>query len=192
MNIKKYEKLQSSIVAQDENAFFTILYDSMAKPILAIAVSFKLNRRTPLNEKDVLQKVFTKVLEKGFTYFAGFSQQHFERYLLKMAYNQCKNALRNDKEIMSLNSYTGDPSLEGERSLSYDMNLDGQDLQTLLGFLPPIQRKIVELRLEGFLFEEIAQELQMGLSNVKYHFGKAEDRLKGAESIKKLKVTKAL
>ncbi|MEZ4927919.1 MAG: sigma-70 family RNA polymerase sigma factor [Saprospiraceae bacterium] len=179
--------LKVALASNDANKFFTILYDCMAKPILSIAIGFNLERRTPFNEYDVLQEVFIKVQKKGLAYFQKFSPEHFERYLLKMAYNQCKNFLRGYDESISLNSNIEFSAVFSSRTLSYDMSIDNHDIDTLLYSLPPVQKRIIQLRLNGFLLEEISDLLQLGLSNVKYHYGKAVRHLKSSEQINELK-----
>lgn len=185
MYIKHYNKLQSTILSQDENTFFSILYDSMAKPILSLAAGFQLSRKTPLTEQDVLQRVFAKILEKGMSHFAGLSQKHFEGYLLRMTRNYCINCLRGQGEIASLDKYVESSSPSLERGLSYDMDFDSHDLKSLVDALPHLQQRIIQMRLEGFLFQEVAESLHIGISNVKYHYGKALDRLKRYEQAEK-------
>lgn len=139
----------------------------------------------PYDAEDLTIEAFGK----AFRYLDKYSENYaFSTWLFKIAANNCVDFLRKkNKQPMCIDSdlqdfaanYGGHP--DKDQILPEDTIIEKQRVKMMhwaVAQLRPKYRTLVELRyFEEYSYEEIAQELNISLSNVKIQLFRAKDML---------------
>lgn len=169
--------------AERSYCFAEDLYRLMSKEVLAVAKSL-LNyssRESIICPDDILQETFCKIMATNTDRFPT-DKKHLKHYVLKIARNvfndlSKKESYTNNSNDESMLDRLPFPEIfsEGWEKIDYaDAN------RYLLGQLTSIQKTVFTMSQEGYTFKETATILNMTESNIKYHFGKARDKLRSS------------
>lgn len=166
-NYNESELLQR--IAGGDHSAFRMVFDHYRNKIFTIA--FKL-LKDESQAHDAIQEVFTKIwLHKeelpGVGNFNAFLNSVTRNYLFnqlkKLAYTE---ALQYRHEAEMLTSRSALDKLE-ESEINFH-------LAHIIGKLPPQQKRVYQLgKIQGFKYEEIAQELHVSKETVKSHMSEA-------------------
>ncbi len=156
------EELLRRVTGRDPAALAS-LYDRYAPLVYGLA------RRIVRDEgqaEDLVQEVFLRVWNRPHVYDQG--RGSFRAWLLSMAHHLAVDLVRRRRREVSYrekltgSAETPDPF---EEALT---EVDGANVRSLLGRLPPDQRRVVELAyFEGLTHREIAERLGEPLGTVK-------------------------
>ena len=117
--------------------------------------------------EDLVQEVFISIWEKDTTFQ---NMQEFARYLYKACYNNTLIYIR-DHPVHDTEQSIPDKELsEEEEDAMYAQAVREEVIRQLylcIEELPTEQRRIMLLRIEGYSWEEIAQQLGVSLNTIK-------------------------
>ncbi len=141
---------------QSQEAFFEALYELMAEEILLRAYAYFKNRpNTAFLAEEALQNTFEKLMRKKTAFYQKLD--NMKAYVLKVAYSQFANIYHYTKNKSRLTP----GELSGRSDLNYktsssELRLDLD--RALRDSLNERQRETILLWLEGYSYEDIAQE----------------------------------
>ena len=121
--------------------------------------------------KDILQDCFAKLWEKR----NEVDKLKVKSWLFTVAYNTMLNVLKREQKF-----YHNDENYEDRNSIDSHAQFEYKDqLDYYLNDLPPVQRSILLLRdVEGYHYPEIAELLQLSISQVKVYLFRARNKMK--------------
>lgn len=157
---------------------FSELYNTYKKTIWWTA--YKIVKNIDVAD-DIMSIVFTKAYEKMDTFTNHIS---FEMWLKTITINTAIDYVRKNKKEQ-LNSYIDDEDNNiqlDDLDSSPEENLIGQQTAVIIDEcikrLKPRHRKLIELRLEGKSYQQIADQLALPLDSVKSCLSNARRRLR--------------
>ena len=117
--------------------------------------------------EDCYQNVFFKLFSNA----PGFSdERHLKAWLIRVAINECKNILRNNKRLITLDE---------ARKVSVNFEEDRHDISLALMKLPQKYSDVLYLYYgEQYKVKEIAEILEIGESTVKARLKRGREKLK--------------
>ncbi len=133
--------------------------------------------RDRMEAEDVAQEAFIHAYEKLATYDA--SKARFSTWLYRIATNKCLDILRRRHRRLDVED------IEAIAEATMPTHMEDDEARTLraavLELTPPQYRRIIEAYFwEGKSYQEIADELDMTVSNVGVSMGRAKAKLKEA------------
>lgn len=174
------KEVLASFIAGGEDAFERIYY-SYAERVFN--VSFFLVKDTGWSD-DIVQEVFIRLWENRAKIQ---SNQDLWTYLYVLTKRLALNKLRSIKRSQSCFEHLW-RGLSEPADSTYNMLVAKElktQLQEFLESLPPQQKKVFSLsRLEGFSYQEIAEQLGISPNTVKNHIVQATKSLKNSGLIK--------
>ena len=146
------------------------LYEQFAPAMLSLCLRYLGERETA---RDALQEGFIKVFTKIGDYNASGA---FEAWIRKIFVNTAIEMLRKQKQGIKI-------SLDGieieDTDNSMFENLPADDLLRMITELPPVYRKVFNLRaIEGYEYNEMAQLLNIKETALRSQFMRARQMLK--------------
>ncbi len=132
------------------------------------------------NASDVVQDVFAKLaamsMEARIEHFGG-ADDNLEGWLMVSVKHRAMDLVKIEenrrKKSPEVRSNIADQTL----NLSEE-SLTRQRFQFMCGFLQPRQREVIELHIEGYRNEEIADRLKLSYNTVKNNIYEARQKLK--------------
>lgn len=117
--------------------------------------------------EDCFQNTFLKLYQKSPDFR---DESHLKAWLLRVAINECKNCIRDNRRHLPLDSITDKPAPSDE---------DSSDLSWALMKLDPPYREVVYLHYaEGYRVHEIADILGKNVNTVKTELRRGREKLK--------------
>lgn len=129
------------------------------------------NTRSEELSKDILQDCFAKLWEKR----KDVDKLKVKAWLFSVAYNTMLNTLKREQKF-----YHSDDKYDNNVSVDSHAQFEHKDqLDYYLKDLPPVQRSILLLRdVEGYHYPEIADLLNISISQVKVYLFRARTKMK--------------
>ncbi len=158
------------------------LFEYMRPRLRALARGF-LKTGMCVEAEDVVHDVFLRAclkLEKDKNYFQSKSFEHVENWFLRAAKNACINYVKSAK--FRVKDEIEEKTIPSSLANSYNADLvEFSDFSNnILRCLTKKQQMIFNRFVNGEKQEDIAREMRMTLSNVKYHLTEAREKLKQA------------
>ncbi len=123
----------------------------------------------PHDAEDIVHQAFVNCYDRLDT---GETEASQRSYLYNAVKNLCLNFLRNNKPV-----YTADHS----EAYSQMTIVDTHDyIYEYIDKLPPKERRILTLTLQGYSVEDISNELDMNLNTVRYYKKEAYTKIRKA------------
>lgn len=148
---------------------FACIYETYKQPVYSLAYRMLQN---PDSASDILQQVFEKIMIR-----LSDIQDHNKlgSWIKRITYNCVIDHIRaNDKEAVGL----GEDYILSHPHLSYKDPLGSFDLDVFLESLDARERMVLVLfSIENYTHQEIAQELEISVSNSKQIYSRALKKL---------------
>jgi RNA polymerase sigma-70 factor, ECF subfamily len=129
--------------------------------------------------KDLVSEIFTKLLE-----YSKESRQkrfsdcsNFEGYIVVIIKNRCIDVLRQNKnrfKILSSIKHSIQTSVLNNAS----SNFEKESLNYYFEMLPPREKEVLTLHLEGYEHKEIAEKLGISYNSVRNNIAEAKKKLR--------------
>jgi len=136
--------------------FHKCCYDVLFDKVFSIAYGFSKE-----NAKDITHDYFLKIFKKKIVRFE-LHASYLEKYLLKIAYNFCKDYLRRNKtkplDNVSSNLDNYSKYLKGDMMSLNEINCF--ELEGYSFHLTKRQKKAMLMKIEGYLIKEITKEMK--------------------------------
>lgn len=127
--------------------------------------------------KDVVQDVFLKLWQKRDDLHAV---ENMEAFTMRITKNRCIDAIRSAKSV-PMDDAT-DRKLKAETvdvHLKYDQMESAEQIKTLIGRLPDLQRTIMQLRdIEQLSYEEIAEIMELNANAIRVNLSRARKKVR--------------
>ena len=151
------------------------LYEQFAPSMLSLCMRYLGERETA---RDALQEGFVKVFSKIDSYGASGS---FEGWIRRIFVNTALEILRKQKreiDITFTETITDADNLAFYENTMFE-GLSADDLMQMIAELPPAYRTVFNLRtIEGYEYNEIAQQLDVTETTLRSQFMRARQMLK--------------
>jgi RNA polymerase sigma factor (sigma-70 family) len=188
MKVENYLALMGEALAErDEQKFYALLYEATSKKTLAYAKSLvsSFRREHIIEAEDLVQETFLNIMDSNLNNFKVERLDTIDRYVVRCVKNVFLNNIeKSGHKDDSRFDYDEIPP-QYQSPFDAESAVDYADLNSrLLARLSVVQRQIFTKDLEGYKLQEIADDLGLGLSNVKYHLGEAKSKLKSGFKIK--------
>ena len=124
--------------------------------------------------EDLAQETFIRAYDRLYTFDL---ERDFSPWIRRVAANLCLNYLEAQKSVAELNEDRDEDKTQspGEQ---VEVKERSEQIRTALASLPPHYRVVVELRhYQDLSYDEIANELEIPLSDVKSHLFRARKLL---------------
>lgn len=155
----------------NSEVFFDLLHELFAWQIATWTNNYLLGSST--NFDDIIQGVFLKFISgKGLEYFENCNSVGEIRAIIhRTTHNYCKTQYQKAKRKRTEN--IDDLQINHTMNPQAERNLFGEDMQMLLNQISEKRKEVIVLKMNGFKFKEIAEELGIKESAAKnrYHHG---------------------
>jgi RNA polymerase sigma-70 factor (ECF subfamily) len=116
--------------------------------------------------EDATQETFLRIYQKIHTFQGG----NFLGWLLRIAKNVCIDQWRKGRAVVELDeTHLAELLAAGTLDSSSELHLTLEKLWQEMSFLPPEQRRCLEMKIEGYSYEETAARTGLPLEAVKSH-----------------------
>ncbi len=188
MTIHKKNELLNAAEKSNDRKFFQVFFENIAKSAIAIAegllkIKNPLRTQRCIRAEDVVQEVMSRIVEKGAAYFKGRNPEEMERYFRKAVRYECLNVIKR-KEFSPISEEEGNHPHISEEVMIGDFEYQDQSFHLFAG-LSEEQRQIIQLRITGHTFEEIADHLDIKRGKVMYQFNLAKEHILKKKNINK-------
>lgn len=146
-----------------DNDWFAVLFARHRKKVYFACLHFSSDSGTA---EDVTQEAFLRAFQNMHRYHEGT----FAAWLMRIARNACIDQWRKRRPEVAMDeaSVSGMPAT-GFSSASSDFFLAAAKVQQELKSLPAEQRRCLELKIEGYSYEETAVRTGLPIEAVKSH-----------------------
>ncbi len=162
---------------QGDPEAFDQIYELLSPRLKAMAYR---HCRNTENARDVVQDVFTKLAamdsQTRMEHF-GKSEANLEGWLMVSVKHRAMDMVKIDEsrrkkspEVRS--TFAGETQNRSEETMTHER------FQSMCNFLQPRQREVIELHIEGYRNEEIADRLNLSYNTVKNNIYEARQKLK--------------
>lgn len=166
------------LVAGGDREAFTCLYHRYFYYLFTLAMRYI---KDESEAEDVLQQVFIKLWQLR---DSGVIKDNVRGYLFAMTRNSIMNYVRDKNRLLQRNYRLSQEISEEEQDIwvMADKNDLISEMKKAIDGLPPQQKRVANLRCEGFSNQEIASRLHLSLNTVNSHYTKGLKALKTALS----------
>lgn len=163
--------------ASGENTSISVLYVFYKKPLLLLAYKYLRNEKA---SEDIVADTFEKLLslnEKERKQLVDSLKTNPMSYLSIIVKNKCLDYLKKEKNrYRLLENFKRMIPIESLNDAYIKFTREG--LAIMLDYLEPREREIIELHINGFTNDEIAQKLNLKYNTVKNNIYEAKLKLK--------------
>ena len=172
-----YEKRIINKIKQGDDRAYAELVTTYQTPIYNLMLRMSLSEDQAL---DLSQETFVRAYQK----IDGFDQdKKFFPWLYTLGLNIARDYLRKYANERYKTQSLDQMAMKGEEpqvsNAGFDLAIESQYLDKALSILPEDMREALVLRfIEGFSYKEIAEALNIGLSNAKMKVHRGLDRMR--------------
>lgn len=173
--------LLESLRIRNDKLFYELLHAMFSWQIITWAKKYDLGKA--VKPADISQDVFEKIMNAGLDYFEGCNEiSCIGKKIYHVTMNTSKNRYA---KMLVRRKYSEEEKENIDKGVSVtpevEKNLFSQDLEQLLEKeVTEKQRKVIVLKISGFKFKEIAEELKISESAAKNRYREGINKLKKA------------
>lgn len=169
-------QLIQSCIKKDRKAQY-LLYKRYFAFLMSVCIRYKGNEE---EAREVLNQGFLKVLNNLEKYS---TKVPFEAWIRRIMINTIIDEYRKDKKRKETFEYTSFEIVEQYSDYHHintaDLNFDAEELQAMIGSLPPSSQKVFNLfAIDGYSHKEISQLLGIKIGASKWHVSNARKLLR--------------